>query len=79
MPRNDPVFCKYQPAHQVVYKKCSQKRNTITCPVCHFTRLIDTGQRTVSTTYKPGDEDYENADYYQKCHSCGTEIGIKKL
>ena len=51
------------------------------CPVCHFGRLIDTGQHTRSLTFIEGQEGYLRADYYAKCPNpkCKAEIGIRKI
>lgn len=54
-------------------------RQRLTCPVCHFDRLIDTGQHTRSITYVAGEDGYLDADYYQKCSYCKAEIGIRKI
>jgi hypothetical protein len=51
------------------------------CPVCHFERLIDTGQHTRSLTFVERQEGYSLADYYAKCPNpkCKAEIGIRKI
>lgn len=65
--------------YRAARKLPQRKRLAVTCPACHFKRLIDTGDATKSKTYQPGEQGYDGADYYQKCHNCGTEIGISKL
>jgi len=63
-------------------KKCRNRphqRQRLPCPVCQIERLIDAGLHTKSKTYKPTDFGYNDADYYQKCYHCKTEIGIKKF
>ena len=54
-------------------------RRRLSCPICNFERLIDTGQNTKSQTYQVGDSAYLNADYYQKCSKCKSVIGITKI
>jgi len=54
-------------------------RQRLPCPACQFGRLIDTGQRTHSVTYVPGQDGYLDADYYLKCSHCKADIGIRKI
>jgi len=56
-------------------------RQQLSCPICHFTRLIDSGQNTRSETYVVGETGYLNADYYAKCPNskCKADIGIRKI
>lgn len=66
-------------AYRTTRKLRLRKRQTVPCPACNFKRLIDAGDDTKTRTFQPEDPGYEDADYYQKCHHCGTEIGISKL
>jgi len=54
-------------------------RPRLPCPACEFKRLIDTGYHTLSRTLVAGESGYQNADYYQKCPCCKSEIGILKI
>lgn len=70
-------FAKLMGLYRVTLRKAQQRKHrTLSCPACHCSRLIDTGDSTQSRTICPGETGYEQADYYQKCHGCGTEIGI---
>lgn len=73
-------FAKLMGLYRVTLRKAQQRKHrTLSCPACHCSRLIDTGDSTQSRTICPGETGYEQADYYQKCHGCGTEIGITKI
>lgn len=73
------LYGKHPTTYRLTRKPPIRRRKALTCPVCNCNRLIDIGENTQSKTYKPGDSGYDTADYYQKCHHCGSEIGISKL
>jgi len=55
-------------------------KKSISCPVCGYERLIDTSVDTRSELIEEGKMPPEwKPDYYQKCHCCKKEIGIKKI
>ena len=75
------AYCSSKPTKR--YRSRSGTAHTrlrsLSCPSCGWHRLIDTGNRTVSRTYSPGEPGYACADYYQKCAHCNEEIGIQKV
>ena len=55
-------------------------KTQLTCPVCGFPRLIDSGAHTVSEVIPESKiQAGWQPDYFQKCHKCGNQIGIKKV
>lgn len=56
------------------------KKKQLQCPVCGFPRLIDSEAGTESEVV-PEDKIQEgwHPDYFQKCHKCGNQIGIRKV
>lgn len=48
--------------YRAARKLPQRKRLAVTCPACHFKRLIDTGDATKSKTYQPGEQGYDGAD-----------------
>ncbi len=59
------AYCSSKPTKR--YRSRSGTAHTrlrsLSCPSCGWHRLIDTGNRTVSRTYSPGDPGYACADY----------------
>ena len=55
-------------------------KKKLKCPVCGFPRLIDSGADTISEMI-PEDKIQAgwHPDYFQKCHKCGSQIGIRKV
>lgn len=54
-------------------------RPRLSCPVCGFGRLIDTGQHTHSELHVMERGDPWEADYFAKCDNCKADIGIRKI
>ncbi len=56
------------------------KKKQLKCPACGCPRLIDSGVDIESEVIAV--EKMRAGwlpDYYQKCHKCGKQIGIKKV
>ncbi|MDD3653105.1 MAG: hypothetical protein PHO01_02785 [Desulfotomaculaceae bacterium] len=54
------------------------KRKQIHCPKCGC-RIIDAARSTRTLIKALSGNDESPADYYMKCRSCRTEIGLQKL
>ncbi len=56
------------------------KNKKIPCPICGFSRLIDSDENVKSETKAVNDiSDGWHPDYIQKCPQCKNQIGIRKV